>query len=204
MKIININRDATGTVTFDEVSIDTTENVCFANLDPQEAHWPDIASNQVGPYKSANSSECVIQAPSPLPGKFSYQCKLHAGESGVINVFAQLAVGKDAQVNKVAGQMANATQGAPIPVSQVVQGGKPPYTINRQLFQVTDGSGNVIQSGSGVGPGLQLNNNATTPDDTTGITVSGTPSLSGTYTFALDVDDSMGRNLQQQYTMVVA
>jgi hypothetical protein len=197
MKIINIRRDNNNKVTFDDVSIDTTENVCFANLDPQEAHWPDIASNQVGPFKSANTSECVIKPPGTLPGTFTYKCKYH-GEAGTIYVYAPLGVGKGAP----GGKLPNTTLGTPIG-AQVVQGGQPPYTINRQLFQVTDGSGNVIQSGSGVGPGLQLNNTATKPTDTTGITVSGPPSLRGTYTFALDVDDSMGRNLQQQYTMVV-
>lgn len=199
MKIINIRRNSSGTVTFDEVSIDSSENVCFTNLDPQQAHWPDIASNQVGPYKSANSSECVIKTPSPLPGTFTYKCKLH-GEEGKIYVFQVLGVGKGAP----GGKLPNATKGTQIPVTQVVAGGQPPYTINRQRFQVTDGSGNVIQSGPGIGPGLQLNNTATKREDTTGITVSGAPTLSGTYTFALDVDDSMGRNLQQQYTMVVA
>ena len=197
MKIINITRDKTGKVTFDEVSIDTTENVCFANLDPKEAHFPDIASNQIGPFKSANSSECVIKPPSPLPGKFTYKCTLH-GEVGTINVFAVLAVGTGAP----GGKLPNATKGTPIAEAQVVQGGKPTYTVNRQLFQVTDSTGKVIQSGSGVGPGLTLNNPPTTQGKT-GITLSGAPTLSGTYAFALDVTDSMGRNLQQQYTMSV-
>ena len=198
MKIINIRRIDANTVKFDEVSIDPTENVCFTNLDPQEAHWPDIASNQVGAFRSANSSECVIK-PASIPSKFSYKCKLHAGEVGVINVFPALAVG----TNAPGGKLPNATKGAPIGEPQVVQGGKPPYTVNRQFFLVTDSAGNVIQSGAGVGTGLQLNNPPITPGKT-GITVSGIPNLSGTYTFALDVDDSMGRNLQQQYTMVVA
>jgi len=61
----------------------------------------------------------------------------------------------------------------------------------------------VIQSGSSsIGPGLQLN-----PDQTNngGITVSGTPTVSGTYNFTFTVDDDMGRNLQQvQYSMKVA
>ena len=199
MKLINIRRDNTGKVSFDEVDIDTTENVYFANLDPQEAHWPDIASNQVGPYRSANSSECVLKTAGTT--KITYKCTLH-GEVGVINVFPVLAAGTD--VNVKAGNVLNvtATRGAPIGEPQVIQGGKPPYTVNRQAFQVTDSSGKVIQSGSGVGPGLQLNNPPITPGKT-GITVSGIPNLSGTYTFGLDVDDSMGRNFQQQFTLVV-
>jgi hypothetical protein len=114
---------------------------------------------------------------------------------GVINVFPPLA---SAIANAT---LAPATKGTPITEQQVVKGGKPPYTVNLQLFQVTDSSGNVLQSGSGVGPGLKLNNPPA--GGKPGITVSGTPTMSGTYAFALNVDDSMERNLMQQYKMVV-
>jgi hypothetical protein len=187
-KIININPGGK----FDTVSIDTTENVCFANLD-SVAHWPDIASNQVGAFKSANSSDCVV---TPDAGKtqVTYGCKLHTGEKGVINVVQPLAAGKDAK----GGKLAAATKGTSIGEKQVVQGGTPPYKVNRQVFQVTDGTGKVTPGMAG----LKLNNPPLTPG-APGITVSGTPTMSGTYTFALDVDDSQGRNLQQMYTMVV-
>lgn len=197
MKVININRVDANTVKFDEVSIDTTENVCFRNLDPLEAHWPTLASNQLGQAPSANSNQCALP---PGQSKIIYGCKIagHQNEQGIIYVYPALAIGAGAP----SGKLANATKGTPIAEAQVVQGGKPPYTVNRQIFQVTDGSGNVIQSGSGVGPGLKLNNPTTTQGQT-GITVTGAPTYSGTYTFALDVNDSMGRNLQQQYTMAV-
>jgi len=58
----------------------------------------------------------------------------------------------------------------------------------------------VIRSGSGIGPGLQLNARASGQ----GITVSGTPTVAGTYRFTFIVNDAMGRNLQQtQYSMLV-
>ena len=97
---------------------------------------------------------------------------------------------------------------APVPVNQplkpvqVVSGGKSPYTITGQLFQITDSGGKVIDSGSGIGPGLQLN-----PDQqkSGGITVSGTPTLVGTYQFTFTVNDGMGGNLQQaQYSLKVS
>jgi hypothetical protein len=199
MAQINIRRDDDGNVTFDSISVDTTETVFFTNLDDQSKHWPTLAANRVGPFKSPNSSECPVNLPagSTLPFRFTYGCQIegHEGEQGVIMVFSPLAVGADVK----AGKLPAATTGKPLAKpQQVVKGGKPPYTINRQVFQVTDGNG-IVTPGAG---GLQLNNNAATPNDATGITVSGTPTLSGTYTFALDVNDSMGKNLQQQYTMV--
>jgi hypothetical protein len=83
----------------------------------------------------------------------------------------------------------------------VVAGGALPYQILGNQFQVKDAGGNVVQSGAGVGPGLKL----TATFDKTGIWLTGTPTVSGTYYFALRVSDSMGRDLQQaQYSMVVA
>ena len=73
--------------------------------------------------------------------------------------------------------------------------------ITEEQFQVTDNNNNLIDSGPGIGPGLQLN-----PDQTSsgGITVSGKPTVSGTYKFTFTVNDGMGGNLQQvQYLMKV-
>jgi len=205
MKQINITRDSNGKVTFEEVSIDATENVFFTNLDPQQAHWPylnpqakspDFCDNEIGPAPSPNSSQCTIPVPSPLPSTVTYKCKLHDNEQGTIEVFAQLAA-----LNTTLPQ-ANVNQPLPAPV-QVVAGGKSSYAISGKLFQVTDSQGKVIQSGSdSIGPGLQLN-----PDQTNskGITVTGTPTVAGTYNFTFTVNDAMGKNLQQvQYSMIVA
>jgi hypothetical protein len=208
MNQIRITRDRSGKVTFETVSIDVTENVFFTNLDPQQAHWPTLATNQVGAAPSANSSQCPVPPPQvtnpkPPPAKIDqsppyqvpYKCKIqgHENEQGLINVFAVLAAGTTT--------LAPATKGAAITRQQVVVGGMSPYAISSPLFQIKDSNNNVIQSGSGIGPGLQLN--ATT--DNTGIWVTGTPTVSGTYTFTFMVNDAMGGNLQQiQYSMKVA
>lgn len=198
MKQINITRDSSG-VHFQEMSIDATETVFFTNLDRTTAHWPTLAANQVGAAPSPNSSECVVPPPTPgqrPPYSVSYGCKIpgHENEQGTVNVLPLLAAGTTT--------LANAVVGSPIAEQTVVVGGKSPYTISGQLFQIVDSNNQVIQSGSGsIGPGLQLNpksNNA-------GITVTGTPTQAGTYQFTFTVDDAMGRNLQQvQYSMKVA
>lgn len=194
MKTINITRDTSGNVQFETVSVDTTENVCFTNKDPKAAHWPTIASNQLGPAPSPNSSQCVVPPPAEGETQVTYGCKIkgHEQEQGVINVFEPLAA-TNLKLNP-------AVKGSPIIEQQVVTGGMSPYQLSGQLFQVKDANGNVTQSGAGVGPGLRLN----ATDDNTGVWVSGTPTLSGTYSFTFTVDDAMGRNLQQsQYSMVV-
>jgi len=195
MKVIAITRLGSQ-VTFAPVSIDVTENVVFSNQDPQEAHWPTLptCTNQLGAAPSPNSSECPVPPPPTAnpPYAVPYGCWYHAQEHGTINVYAVLAAPDTTR-------LAPATVNRPIAAQPVVLGGQPPYTISGQLYQITGSSNQVIQSGSGIGPGLQLNQG---PD---GITVSGTPTVVGTYTFTFTVDDSMGRNLQQtQYTMVVS
>ena len=205
MKQINITRDGTGKVKFEAVSVDTTENVFFTNLDQQSAHWPTLASNQLGPAPSPNSNQCVVPVPPdnkknpPVPKSppytVVYGCKIegHGSEQGEIAVFPELTA-----VNTT---LKPATKGRPIAEQQVVAGGALPYQILGNQFQVKDAGGNVVQSGAGVGPGLKL----TATFDKTGIWLTGTPTVSGTYYFALRVSDSMGRDLQQaQYSMVVA
>jgi len=204
MKQIHITRDSSGKVTFEPVSIDATENVFFTNLDPQQAHWPylnpeakspDFCDNEIGSAPSPNSSQCTVPVPSTLPSTVTYKCKLHDNEQGTIEVFAQLAA-----LNTTLPQ-ANVNTPFAAPV-QVVAGGKSAYTVTGQQFQVTDNNGKVIKSGEGsIGPGLQLN-----PDQTNskGITLTGTPTVAGTYKFTFTVNDAMGRNLQQvQYSMIV-
>ncbi|HEY6229669.1 MAG TPA: hypothetical protein VIW64_00270 [Pyrinomonadaceae bacterium] len=208
MNQIRITRDPSGKVTFKTVSIDVTENVFFTNLDPQQAHWPTLATNQVGPAPSANSSQCPVPPPqvtnpSPPPPTINqtppytvtYKCQIpgHQNEQGVINVFAVLAAGTTT--------LAAAIKGTPITRQQLVVGGMSPYTISNAQFQIKDSNNNVIQSGPGIGPGLQL----TGTTDNTGVWVTGTPTVSGTYNFSFVVNDNMGGNLQQvQYTMKVA
>src|ERR1043166_8434000 len=177
MKQINITRDNSGKVTFEPVSIDATDNVFFTNLDPQEAHWPylnpqatspDFCANQIGPAPSPNSSQCTVPSGTP-PYTVIYKCKLHDNEQGTIEVFAQLAAGTTTlpQVS------VNTPFAAPV---QVVVGGKSPYIVTGQQFQVTDNSGNVTTGQGSIGPGLILN--AST--DNQGISVAGIPTLVGT------------------------
>jgi hypothetical protein len=191
-----------GIVTFETVSIDTTENVFFTNEDTTQAHWPTISTNQLGPAPSPNSSQCTVPQPDtlqpPFPYVSEYRCKIlgHENEVGIINVFNPLA----AVTNTT---LPPATVGSLIdPPVQVVTGGMSPYAISGRLFQVTDSNGKVIQQGSGgIGPGLQL----VASSNNMGITVTGTPSIAGTYNFTFVVNDGMGANLQQvQYLMTVA
>jgi hypothetical protein len=185
MKQIPISRDAGGNVSFKTVAVDTTETVFFINLDPVDEHFPTIASNKLGRAPSAPSSQCHPQK--------SYGCNLHPGEQGIIQIFPPLAPSNNTKLS-------NATNGQPMTQQTVVKGGMSPYQISSELFEVVDAAGNVIQSGSGIGPGLQL---VPTPDNK-GIFVEGTPTASGTYQFTFVVDDGMGKNLQQiQYLMLV-
>jgi hypothetical protein len=208
MKQIHITR-SNGIVTFETVSIDTTETVFFTNMDTTEPHWPTISTNQLGPYQSPNSSQCTIPLPTlqspplpplppPVPFVYSYGCKIpgHENEAGVVNVYNPLAAASPTNLG-------NFTKGTPIaPPVPVVTGGKSPYSISGQVFQVTNANGNIIQQGSNsIGPGLQL----AASNNSTGIAVTGTPTVSGTYSFTFTVNDATGANLQGvQYSMVVA
>jgi len=196
MKQIHITR-SNNTVTFETVSVDNTETVFFTNEDPTVAHWPTIATNQLGPAPSPNSSQCTL--PNNIPPftfiTYTYGCQIpgHEYEQGTINVFVQLGPENTT--------LPQAKVGSPIAPVRVVVGGMSPYQISGQLFQIADSNGNVIQQGSdSIGPGMRLvpsTNNA-------GITAIGTPTQVGTYAFTFTVNDGAGRNLQQvQYSMSV-
>lgn len=196
MKNIAITRDS-GKVTFETVSIDITENVFFANLDPQAAHKPSICNHEIGPAPALPSSECPVPPPPGnllLPYTVTYKCEFHTDEEGTINVFAVLAAQNTT--------LPQATVNQPLPMAvQLVVGGKSPYNVTEQVFQILDSQGKVIQSGSGsIGPGLQLR----VLPSSLGIWVIGTPTVVGTYNFTFTVNDAMGQNLQQVlYTLIV-
>ena len=180
---IEITRDSNDTVHFQTISIPETENVFFLNLDPKEAHHPSLLPHPLGPAPSPTSIGAVPHSP--------YTCLIHPGEQGTIDIVPIM--------NQENADLAPATAGQPIDQQQVVSGGKFPYQISAANFEVRSSDGAVIQSGAGIGPGLQLitNNN--------GVSVQGTPTISGTYKFIFDVDDAISQNLQQlEYQMAVA
>src|SRR5271157_1251606 len=124
MKRIHITRSSGGGVTFETVSIDTTENVDFTNEDKTQAHWPTIATNQLGPAPSPNSSQCTVPQPDtlqpPFPYVYKYGCKIagHQNEVGIINVFNPLTAGVTS--------LPSAKVGTSIAPAQVVTGGMSP------------------------------------------------------------------------------
>ena len=186
MKDIRITRDANDSVIFEEVVINNTEMVFFINDDPKEAHFPTIADNPIAAASPLPSSQCI-----PQP---SYGCRIdgHENEAGTIHIVDPLEATNTT--------LQQATQGQPINEQQVVTGGKSPYRITQEVFEVRDSNEVVIQSGSGIGPNLTL---IATSDDS-GIKVRGIPTLSGVYHFTFTVDDAARGNLQQvQYSMVV-
>lgn len=198
--LIHIKRE-NGAVSFEPVSVIAADLVVWVNQDKESAHWPALSPNQIGAAPSPNSSD--VPAPGPTvagtkpPYSVTYKCLLpgHENETGTIDVLNPFSPATTAN-------LPNATLNQPLPVPvQVATGGLSPYTINSQLFQVVAG-GNIVQSGQGSpGPGLTLNPTA----DNTGLTVSGTPTVAGTYTFTFDATDAMGLNVQQtQFTMNVA
>lgn len=197
--LIHIKRE-NGAVSFEPVSVIAADLVVWVNQDKEAAHWPSLSPNKIGAAPSANSSN--VPAPGPKvagtqpPYSVTYKCLLqgHENETGTINVFNTFSSASTANLPNAA---LNQPLPAPVPVAT---GGQSPYTINSQLFQVVAG-GNIVQQGQGVGPGLTLNATA----DNTGLTVSGTPTVAGTYAFTFDATDAMGLNVQQtQFTMTVA
>jgi hypothetical protein len=134
-----------GSVQFEEVSLDPTGTFYFTNLDTQAAHWPTLIDNRLGPAPSPNSSEAIVPPADTtvLPSAICYGCQLpgHAQERGIIYVFASLVAGVTAAPG--------VSVGFPITDWRVVQGGKSPYMISSQVFQIVDSNGKVAQSGQG-------------------------------------------------------
>ena len=200
MKQIQITR-TNNVVTFDTVAVDTTEFVFFTNLDPLEAHWPSMTTNQLGPAPSPNSNQAAVPIPknwqnTDPPFTYTYNCLIpgHSSEHGIVVVSAPLAAAASTTLQP-------ARVNVPIQPQQVVVGGVSPYQISGQLFTVVDAGGNVVRQGSGIGPGIYL----TPSNNSTGIIVSGTPPVVGTYNFTFIVNDGAQHNLQQvQYSMIVS
>lgn len=186
MARIIISRDNSGKVTFEDVSVNITENLFFRNEDA-EPHRPELLAEPLAPGENSDAVPVPLRD-QPVPYDVPYRCLLHENETGVIHVFAILATKKTALT---------ATQGQST-TEQVVEGGKPPYLIDN--VTVTDAGGtttNVPGASSKPGerlpisPGLELAQNAK------GVWVVGTPTQPGSYNVTFRVDDAMGQNLQQ-------
>lgn len=188
MKRITITRHGDD-VEFETVTVLKTDTVFFVNDDPLEEHWPSISENPLGPAPSLPSSECQ------LADEYSCRIEGHGQEKGFIKTLPHIAATGVSPI-----WLSPATKGQPITEQDVVTGGMSPYLISGEFFEVTEPGGTVIQQGPGIGPGLHLN----PKPNNDGISVSGTPTLSGTYNFTFTVDDAMGGNLQQvHYLMTV-
>jgi hypothetical protein len=205
MKQIHILRNDPDHVTFETVNIDTTENVFFTNMDPDQPHKPSILNlqddEQLGPFPSPNSS----QVPVPLPAAKNpnppplyivpYTCDIpdttetkHSNEKGFINVYAPLAAVAKTALTAIKGK---ATR------QQLVSGGMPFYKITGLIVNnknIPDPTGVTSPIGNDFG----------LVQDTQGIWVQGTGAQVETYNFTFTVDDAMNRNLQQvQYSLTV-
>ena len=182
-------------------TIDTTqgEMVYWKNEDT-EAHWPIFSAVtpavtlnfQAGPLtnsdslqpslgNTASASPAVITQGTSVT--VSYTCKLHSGEAGTINVWADFR----SQPN----QMAGATHGQAYSANLTI-GGKPPYT-----FQV---------SNSNLPASLTVKDVKNAQGVDQGLYVSGTPGSGDTGSFAFDLtcEDALENNITQTYLLTVS
>jgi hypothetical protein len=171
-----------GSVAFETVSVPLSETVFWQNLDAAEPHWPNyqgqpMTRTQIGTYPSTNSDSWPMPQ-NTAPFTVTYQCSLHPGESGSINVYADLA-----PVAKLAKGAAGQAYG-PQPLTA---GGLAP--LSWALASALP-AGLTISPPSGSGAVLELG---------------GTAPAAGTYQFTLGVTDAAGNNFQQQnYTLTVS
>lgn len=178
---INIKR-VNGKVVFEEASLTQSGSVFWVNQDPNEPHWPvwKISLNQLGPYPSPPSSAFPAYPQAP-PMTIFYGCAIagHEAEQGQINVYNDFAPDASPLPDATLQQPYNTT---------VATGGMSPYNVGAVAGQVP--------------PGLTLagaSNNG-------GITLSGTPTQAGTYTFTLlgATDNLQNSIAQQAFTITVA
>src|SRR4051812_28064110 len=84
-----------GSVILPEVSVALTDTVFWRNQETTEPHWPNyqgqpMARTQIGKAPSTNSDSWPVPQ-NTAPFSVVYQCSLHPGESGTINVYGILA-----------------------------------------------------------------------------------------------------------------
>jgi hypothetical protein len=206
--IININRNGSS-VTYETVSVMTADLVVWKNNDTQDAHWPSLLPNPLGPSPSPNSSAVALVNPGGTPPtdppNLAFQLVYNDYEpnyktvKGIINVFNPF----QSAATSLPAQKVNTPIAAPIAVTQ---GGMSPYSITGELYQVTVQNA-IVSQGSGPGPGLTLQeaDKIDPAKKNVGVVLTGTPAMTGTYTFTFNATDGMGLNVQQnQFTMVVS
>jgi len=116
---INIRREG-GAVVFDPAEVTFSGVVFWFNAD-SEPHAPmgiDVQPNQTSSSVQPVPTGSAAPLPVPLPESFSYQCTLHAGESGTISIY-----------NDFVPNLSPLAVTKPATTVQVATGGKPPYVI---------------------------------------------------------------------------
>lgn len=182
---------------FETINAHQSQMVFWKNNDAV-AHWPLFSTGtpppslpfQVGPKANSDSLQpatalaAFYPAAGPLPitqgvaVPVTYGCKIHSGESGTINVYADFY----SQPNN----LAPAVRGTPY-TANLTTGGLPPYT-----FQI---------SNSNLPASLTLKNVAGQ-----GPVLSGTPQPgdAGSFAFDLVCEDSDQNNVTQTYLLTVS
>lgn len=181
---------------FETINASQSEMVFWKNED-NVAHWPLFSTGapppsllyRVGPNSTSDSLQPALAlgppyaAGSPLPQGQSlpvtYVCKLHSGESGKINIYADFY----SQPNQLPG----ATRGNAYTANLTI-GGLPPYPIMRV-------------SNSNLPVSLTVNNVTNQ-----GPVLSGIPGSSDAGSFAFDLycEDSDRNNVTQTYLLTVS
>ena len=175
---IDINR-VNGSVVFTQVTVTQSQVVFWRNND-KEPHWPIQGPRfQVGPGGSSDDSTVY---PAPLPTTIYYGCAIqgHENERGSIIVYADFLPSQVKNNVLPAG-----TKGAAYTVQNLATGGMSPYT-----FSTTSGS---------LPPGMSI----TATTNNTGLTIGGTPTQSGTFSFTLNATDNLQNNVQQTFTITI-
>jgi hypothetical protein len=176
---IDINR-VNGTVVFTTVTVTRSQVVFWHNNDSEAAHWPIQGPRfQIG---SSNNSDDLTVYPAPLPTTIYYGCAIpgHENERGSIVVYDDFL---PSQIKN--NKLDDGKNGTAYPTTNLATGGKSNYT-----FSITNGS---------VPPGMTINGTT----NNTGITIAGTPTQSGTFTFTLNANDSLQNNIQQTFTVTI-
>ena len=174
--IIRVN----GLVIFTQVTVTQSQVVFWQNNDPDAPHWPIQGPRfQIGP--GGNSDNATVY-PAPLPTTICYGCAIpgHENERGSIIVYADFLPSQVKNSILPAG-----TKGTAYTAQNLATGGMPPYT-----FSVTSGS---------LPPGMSI----TVPTNNTGITIGGTPTQSGMFSFTVNATDHLQNTVEQTFTITI-